>query len=50
MGCVDRPHFSLFLRPKCVTGDLFCSSLEGGHCFAEFETFEVSEAPIPVPH
>lgn len=28
-------------------GIYFCSSLEGGHCFAEFETFEVSEAPHP---
>lgn len=28
-------------------GIYFHSSPEGGHCFAEFETFEISEAPYP---
>lgn len=44
------PIFLFSCSRSVWLGIYFCSSLEGGHCFAEFKTFEVSEAPIPVPH
>lgn len=48
--CRQSPFFSLPVVVGVWLGTWLCSLLEGGHCFAEFEAFEVSEAPVPVPH
>lgn len=47
--CRQSPFFSFPVVVGVWLGTWFCSLLEGGHCFAECETFEVSEAPVPVP-
>lgn len=43
-SCRQSPFFSFPVVVGVWLGTWFCSLLQGGHCFAECETFEVSEA------
>lgn len=43
----DMVHFSLSCSVACVLKIYFCISQEGGHWFAEFETFEAYWATPP---